>query len=192
MTNEKSYPFSPRGSAGEIETALALQPKFDADGLIAALVTDAKSGEVLMFAWMNAEALAATLETRLAHFWSRSRGRLWKKGEESGNLLHVEEIRVDCDQDALWLRVTVGGAGAACHTGERSCFYRTIELGPARIRARGAAPQYAFVSSARTNRRAPAFIGRLTSGADWDCRARLARLRLRRISGSSRPLIRFC
>ncbi len=132
MTNEKSSPFSPRGSAAEIETALALQPKFDADGLIAALVTDAKSGEVLMFAWMNAEALAATLETRLAHFWSRSRGRLWKKGEESGNLLHVEEIRVDCDQDALWLRVTVGGAGAACHTGERSCFYRTIELGPAR------------------------------------------------------------
>ncbi len=132
MTNEKSSPFSPRGSPGEVEAALGLQPKFDADGLIAAIVTDAKSGEVLMFAWMNAQALAATLETRLAHFWSRSRARLWKKGSESGNLMHVEEIRVDCDQDALWLRVTMGGAGAACHTGERSCFYRTIELGPAR------------------------------------------------------------
>ncbi len=130
MTEEKSSPFSPPGTSAEVEAGLALQPRFDADGLIAAIVTDARSGEVLMFAWMNAEALAATLETRLAHFWSRSRARLWKKGEESGNLFHVEEIRVDCDQDALWLRVTVAGAGAACHTGERSCFYRSVELGP--------------------------------------------------------------
>jgi phosphoribosyl-AMP cyclohydrolase len=84
---------------------------------------------VLMFAWMNAEALATTLETRFGHFWSRSRRRLWKKGEESGNLLRVTEIRTDCDQDAVWLKVVVEGAGAACHTGNRSCFYRALALG---------------------------------------------------------------
>ena len=79
--------FAARGTPGEVETGLVFQPKFDADGLIPAIVTDAASGEVLMFAWMNAEALALTLETRVGHFWSRSRGKLWKKGEESGNLL---------------------------------------------------------------------------------------------------------
>src|SRR6185436_12698242 len=87
------------------------------------------TGDVLMFAWMNAEALAATLETRIAHFWSRSRGKLWKKGEDSGNTLSVVEARVDCDQDVLWLKVNVAGAGGACHTGARSCFYRTLPLG---------------------------------------------------------------
>ena len=87
------------------------------------------SGDVLMFAWMNAEALALTLETRLGHFWSRSRGRLWKKGEESGNLLRVSELRTDCDQDALWLKVVVEGDGVACHTGATSCFYRSVPLG---------------------------------------------------------------
>ncbi len=104
-------PFAARGSPDEVETGLVFQPRFDADGLIPAIVTDAASGEVLMFAWMNAEALAQTLETRIGHFWSRSRGRLWKKGEESGNLLRVSEVRTDCDQDVVWLKVTVEGDG---------------------------------------------------------------------------------
>jgi phosphoribosyl-AMP cyclohydrolase len=121
--------FAARGTPGEVETSLRFQPKFDADGLIPAIVTDAATGEVLMFAWMNAEALAATLETRIGHFWSRSRGKLWKKGEESGNLLRVAEARVDCDQDVVWLKVKVEGAGVACHTGARSCFYRALPLG---------------------------------------------------------------
>jgi phosphoribosyl-AMP cyclohydrolase len=121
--------FAARGTPGEVETSLRFQPRFDADGLIPAVVTDAATGEVLMFAWMNAEALALTLETRIGHFWSRSRARLWKKGEESGNVLSVSELRTDCDQDALWLKVEVGGAGVACHTGERSCFYRVLPLG---------------------------------------------------------------
>jgi phosphoribosyl-AMP cyclohydrolase len=123
--------FSARGTPAEIEQGLVFQPHFDADGLIPALVTDAASGEVLMFAFMNAEALALTLETRIAHFWSRSRRKLWKKGEESGNLLEVAEARTDCDQDVVWLKVTVAGAGVACHTGERSCFYRSLPLGEA-------------------------------------------------------------
>jgi phosphoribosyl-AMP cyclohydrolase len=122
-------PFAARGSPDEVETGLVFQPRFDADGLIPAIVTDAASGEVLMFAWMNAEALAQTLETGIGHFWSRSRGRPWKKGEESGNLLRVSEVRTDCDQDVVWLKVTVEGAGVACHTGERSCFYRSLPLG---------------------------------------------------------------
>ena len=121
--------FARRGTRGEIETGTLFQPKFDADGLIPAIVTDAASGEVLMFAWMNAEALALTLQTQLGHFWSRSRNKLWKKGEESGNLLRVSELRTDCDQDALWLKVAVEGKGVACHTGERSCFYRSLPLG---------------------------------------------------------------
>jgi phosphoribosyl-AMP cyclohydrolase len=115
-------------TADAVESSLVFQPKFDADGLLPAIVTDAGSGEVLMFAWMNAEALRLTLATHIAHFWSRSRRRLWKKGEESGNLLRVSELRTDCDQDALWLQVTVAGKGVACHTGERSCFYRLLPL----------------------------------------------------------------
>ena len=122
-------PFATRGSAADVESGLAFQPKFDADGLIPAIVTDKNDGSVLMFAWMNADALARTIETGIAHFWSRSRGRLWRKGEESGNLLRVAELRTDCDQDALWLAATVEGDGVACHTGARSCFYRTVPLG---------------------------------------------------------------
>jgi len=80
---------------------------------------------------MNAQALALTLQTRMAHFWSRSRQRLWRKGEESGNLMRVSELRTDCDQDVVWLKVTVAGDGRACHTGERSCFYRALPLGAA-------------------------------------------------------------
>ena len=122
-------PFAARGTPAEIEGGLVFQPKFDAEGLIPAVVTDAATGDVLMLAWMNAEALALTIETRIGHFWSRSRARLWKKGEESGNVLSVSEVRTDCDQDAVWLKVEVGGEGVACHTGERSCFYRSLPLG---------------------------------------------------------------
>lgn len=109
------------------DTSLALNPKYDAAGLITAVATDSRTGALLMLAHMNAEALAATLATGEAHFWSRSRGRLWKKGESSGHILRVVEARIDCDQDALWLKVEP--AGPACHTGERSCFFRRIEDG---------------------------------------------------------------
>ena len=131
MAADPTQLFAARGTPTEIETGTLFQPKFDADGLIPAIVTDAASGEVLMFAWMNAEALALTLQTQLGHFWSRSRNKLWKKGEESGNLLRVVEARTDCDQDVVWLKVSVDGDGRACHTGERSCFYRALPLGEA-------------------------------------------------------------
>ncbi len=111
--------------SAEIETTTILSPRWDEQGLIAAVATDAESGEVLMLAWMNAEALKATMTTRKAHFWSRSRKALWMKGETSGNVLHVDEVRIDCDQDAVWLKCRP--AGAACHTGERSCFYRVVK-----------------------------------------------------------------
>lgn len=116
-------------TAQEVEQGTAFTPRFDRDGLIGAIVTDALTGQVLMFAYMNADALSATIDTRMAHFWSRSRGRLWRKGEDSGNTLTVEELRVDCDQDVLWLKVRVASAGVACHTGARSCFYRSLPLG---------------------------------------------------------------
>ncbi|MBN8848474.1 MULTISPECIES: phosphoribosyl-AMP cyclohydrolase [unclassified Sphingomonas] len=109
------------------ESGLALDPKYDANGLVTAVVTDRVGGGVLMVAHMNAEALAATLASGEATFWSRSRGRLWKKGETSGNVLRVVEVRVDCDQDALWL--IADPAGPACHTGAPSCFYRRIADG---------------------------------------------------------------
>ena len=107
------------------ETGLVLDPKYDANGLVTAVCTDAGTGELLMVAHMDADALRATRETGEATFWSRSRGRLWRKGEESGNTLRVREMRVDCDQDAIWLLVEP--AGPACHTGARSCFYRRID-----------------------------------------------------------------
>jgi phosphoribosyl-AMP cyclohydrolase len=112
-----------------LEEGATLAPRFDAAGLIAAIATDADSGEVLMLAWMNDEALRLTLETGLAHYWSRSRQSLWKKGETSGQLQAVVEARIDCDQDAIWLKVRPGGDGGACHTGRKSCFYRVIENG---------------------------------------------------------------
>ena len=96
-----------------------------------AIATDADSGEVLMVAHMNREALARTIATGEAWFWSRSRHRLWRKGEESGNTLAVADMRVDCDQDAILIKVRVAGAGVACHTGYRSCFYRSVPLGAA-------------------------------------------------------------
>ena len=107
------------------ETGTRLDPRYDAAGLVTAVVTDATTGELLMVAHMDAEALAATQASGEAHFHSRSRDRLWKKGESSGNVLRVREMRIDCDQDALWL--IVDPAGPTCHTGARSCFYRRID-----------------------------------------------------------------
>jgi len=107
------------------DTGLTLDPKFDSAGLLTAVVSDRVSGDVLMVAHMNAEALALTQTTGTAHFWSRSRQALWKKGETSGNVLQVAEVRIDCDQDAVWL--IVDAAGPACHTGARSCFFRRLE-----------------------------------------------------------------
>ncbi|MDX3901535.1 MAG: phosphoribosyl-AMP cyclohydrolase [Sphingobium sp.] len=109
------------------DTGLTLDPRYDAQGLITAVVTDAVNGDVLMLAHMNAQALALTVETGLAHFWSRSRNSLWKKGETSGNMLEVRDIRIDCDQDAVWIKAIA--AGPACHTGARSCFYRRVGPG---------------------------------------------------------------
>ncbi|WOK37144.1 phosphoribosyl-AMP cyclohydrolase [Sphingomonas sp. C3-2] len=111
--------------ADDRETGATLNPKYDANGLVTAVVTDSGDGQVLMLAHMNAEALARTQETGIAHFWSRSRQSLWMKGETSGNVLRVVKMRIDCDQDAIW--VIADAAGPACHTGERSCFYRRIE-----------------------------------------------------------------
>jgi phosphoribosyl-AMP cyclohydrolase len=131
--------FAPRGTAADIEEGLAFSPKFDADGLITAVATDAATGEVLMLAHMNAEALAKTIESGEAWYYSRSRKKLWKKGETSGHVQRVTELRVDCDQDAVWLRVEQAGEGA-CHTGRRSCFYRAVPLGQkgaARLDMRG-------------------------------------------------------
>ena len=125
MTNDKQAS-SALGAGETIETTLAFRPKFGPEGLIPAIVTDLKSGDVLMLAHMNEEALSKTLSTGLAHFWSRSRAKLWVKGEESGNLLKVSEVRTDCDQDVIWLAVEIKGRGVACHTGARSCFYRRV------------------------------------------------------------------
>lgn len=108
----------------ERETTLQLSPKFGADGLLTAVVTDADSGAVLMVAHMNQAALDATLASGEATFWSRSRNALWKKGETSGHILSIVDMRIDCDQDAIWL--IARPAGPTCHTGTQSCFYRTI------------------------------------------------------------------
>jgi phosphoribosyl-AMP cyclohydrolase len=120
---------TPSEDKRELEEGTAFTPKFDANGLITAVVTDAKDGTLLMVAHMNAEALQLTLETGVAHYWSRSRMSLWKKGETSGNVQQVMEIRTDCDQDALWLKVKVSGDNLTCHTGRRSCFYRVSASG---------------------------------------------------------------
>ena len=106
----------------------ATEPRYDAAGLIAAVAQHADTGEVLMLAWMNADSLRLTLETGEAHYWSRSRGELWRKGATSGQIQAVEELRLDCDGDAVLLRVRPAGDGGACHLGERSCFHRRLEL----------------------------------------------------------------
>jgi phosphoribosyl-AMP cyclohydrolase len=120
--------FAPRGTSEQIEEGRVFAPKFDDHGLICAVVADAWSGDVLMVAWMNEEALVRSIETREAWFYSRSRDALWKKGETSGHVLRIVEMRVDCDQDALLLKVEQDKPGV-CHTGRGSCFYRAISLG---------------------------------------------------------------
>lgn len=125
---------SPSSDKTQLEDGAVLTPRFDRDGLVTAIVTDAGDGVLLMVGHMNAEALSLTIETGLAHFWSRSRQSLWKKGETSGNMLEVSEMRVDCDQDAVWLKVKVGGHAATCHTGRRSCFYRRVVAGDGSVR----------------------------------------------------------
>lgn len=124
----KKAGFPPPKSKDESEEGTVFAPRFDAEGLVPVVATSAATGEVLMLAYMNAEALARTIETGEAHYWSRSRGRLWRKGEESGNTQRVVEMRTDCDQDAIWLKVETAGVEAACHTGRRTCFYRAVPL----------------------------------------------------------------
>jgi phosphoribosyl-AMP cyclohydrolase len=125
---EQLTPFAPRGSTEEVEEGRVFAPKFDADGLITCVATDTRSGDVLMVAHMNAEALSKTIESGEAWYYSRSRRQLWRKGETSGHVQRVVEMRVDCDQDAVWIKVEQAGPGA-CHTGRRSCFYRAVPLG---------------------------------------------------------------
>jgi phosphoribosyl-AMP cyclohydrolase len=125
-----ALPFPTAGSKTELEEGEVFSPRFDADGLIGCIVTDARDGAVLMFAYMNEEALRLTLETGAAHYWSRSRQSLWRKGDTSGQRQSVKEIRTDCDQDVLLLKVEPSGDGGACHTGRRSCFYRRVASGP--------------------------------------------------------------
>jgi phosphoribosyl-AMP cyclohydrolase len=122
-----AFPPAPADKA-QLEEGSGFTPRFDGHGLVTVVVTDAADGALLMVAHMNAEALALTLETGIAHYWSRSRGTLWKKGETSGNFQRVKEIRTDCDQDAVWLKVEVAGDDVSCHTGRRSCFYRKVSL----------------------------------------------------------------
>jgi phosphoribosyl-AMP cyclohydrolase len=122
-----SHSFPAPGPKAELEEGTVLSPRFGADGLITCITTDAVTGEILMVAHMNAEALARTLETGEAWYWSRSRGELWHKGATSGQIQTVLEARVDCDQDAVLLKVKVAGDGGCCHTGRRSCFYRKVE-----------------------------------------------------------------
>ena len=127
MSPMTSFPIA--ASKEALEQGDTLTPRFDAAGLIAAVATDAETGEVLMLAWMNAEALSRTIDTGEAHYFSRSRNELWHKGATSGQVQVLEELRIDCDQDAVWLKVRPQGDGGACHTGARSCFYRVIENG---------------------------------------------------------------
>lgn len=130
---DQSFGFARRVSIEQVEEGHELAPKFDRQGLIACVTTDARSGEVLMMGYMNAEALRRTIATSEAHYWSRSRKALWHKGATSGLVQKVEELRIDDDQDAVWLRVSVAGSGASCHVGYRSCFYRTVETGTGKI-----------------------------------------------------------
>jgi phosphoribosyl-AMP cyclohydrolase len=129
MTTSPTPGFGRRISIEQVEEGRTLAPRFDEHGLIPVVTTDADSGELLMHGYMNAEALAKTIETAEAHYYSRSRKALWRKGATSGLVQHVVEMRIDDDQDAVWLRVRVAGSGASCHVGYRSCFYRTVPLG---------------------------------------------------------------
>lgn len=120
--------FAPRLSVEDVEEGHSLAPRFDTDGLLPCVTVDAESNTVLMLGWMNEAALRLTLSTGEAHYWSRSRQTLWHKGAVSGLVQRVVEARIDDDQDALLLRVTVAGTGASCHVGYHSCFYRRIEV----------------------------------------------------------------
>jgi phosphoribosyl-AMP cyclohydrolase len=141
-----SVTFAERGDKAQIEEGVAFAPKFDDRGLIPVVTTDFGTGEVLMQAWMNAEALAQTIERGEAVYWSRSRQELWHKGATSGHVQVVRELRVDCDQDAIWLRVEQRG-GAACHVGYRSCFYRRVPVGE---EARAKGTKLEFVEADKT------------------------------------------
>ena len=120
--------FKKRDNIKEVEEGKYLEPKFDENGLIPVITTDFKSGDVLMHGYMNAESIKKTIETKDAHYWSRSRKKIWRKGQTSGFVQNVKELRIDDDQDSLWLSVDIGN-GASCHVGYRSCFYRSIPLG---------------------------------------------------------------
>ena len=120
--------FKKRHSIKEIEEGKYLSPKFDENDLIPVITTDFKTGDILMHGYMNYESLKKTIETKEAHYWSRSRKKIWRKGQVSGFVQKVKEIRIDDDQDSFWLSVDIGN-GASCHVGYRSCFYRSIPLG---------------------------------------------------------------
>ena len=120
--------FKKRDNIKEIEEGKYLEPKFDENGLIPVVATDFKTGDILMHGYMNDEALKKTIETKEAHYWSRSRKKIWHKGQISGFVQTIKEIRIDDDQDSVWLSVDIGN-GASCHVGYRSCFYRSIPLG---------------------------------------------------------------
>ena len=121
--------FTTRTSVEQVEEGLLLAPKFDANGLIPVVTTDINTGEVLMHAYINEEALVKTIETGEAHYYSRSRQQLWHKGQSSGLVQKVQQLAIDDDQDCLWMQVKVAGSGASCHVGYRSCFYRSIPTG---------------------------------------------------------------
>jgi phosphoribosyl-AMP cyclohydrolase len=123
--------FKKRKNIAEIEEGKYLSPKFDENSLIPVITTDFKTGDILMHGYMNYEALKKTIETKEAHYWSRSRKKIWRKGQVSGFIQKVKEIRIDDDQDSVWLSVDIGN-GSSCHVGYRSCFYRSIPLGKIR------------------------------------------------------------
>jgi len=120
--------FKKRDNIKEVEEGKYLEPKFDENGLIPVIASDFKTGDILMHGYMNEEALKKTIETKEAHYWSRSRKKIWRKGEISGFVQKIKEIRIDDDQDSVWLSVDIGN-GSSCHVGYRSCFYRSIPLG---------------------------------------------------------------
>ena len=128
MLENSTYMFKKRENVAEIEEGKLLSPKFDNDGLIPVITTCSKTKEILMHGYMNVEAFKLTIETKEAHYWSRSRQAIWHKGKTSGFVQKVEEIRIDDDQDAVWMTVDIG-EGASCHVGYKSCFYRSIPLG---------------------------------------------------------------
>lgn len=138
--------FAARTSVEQVEEGLVLAPRFDDDGLLPCVTTDNSAGDVLMLGYMNEEALTQTILTGEAHYWSRSRQCLWHKGATSGLTQTVVDLRIDDDQDAIWLRVNVAGSGASCHVGYRSCFYRSVEVG----NAPGGPVQLTFTESERT------------------------------------------